>query len=128
MHQHHHDELVYLLEGDYGRHNRDRVDLLTPNFLRIRAGVEHGGDADGVWISAKPKDFQSPVIDTSVRAIIYLGSQLGLEVKYFQIPPELIIPGLDGVEIIAEYSPRILNIRASNPSLSRVIMSFEFSG
>ena len=128
VHHHHHDELVYLLEGDYGRHNRDKVDALEFNFLRIRAGVEHGGDANGVWISAKPKDFRPSSLDSSQRTIGYNGSQLAFRLNYLQIDPELITPGLAGVEIIAEYNPRTLIIKASNSSSIRALMIFEFSG
>ena len=127
VHEHLHDELVYLLEGDYGRHNRKNVDQLASNVLRIRAGTKHGGDADGIWISVKPKEFRSPSSDSSRRTIGYNGSQLGFVLTYSQIDPELITPGLDGVMISVEEGQEILNIRASNTSLSRHIMSFEFS-
>lgn len=125
-HDHHYDELVYLLEGDYGRYNRENVDQLGPNFLRIRAGVKHGGDANGVWISAKPKDFMSPSLDTGKRTINYNGRLSGLRV-YWTIYPEIINLGLVGVEVSIEQSSRIVNVRISNASLSRNIMSFEFS-
>ena len=128
VHQHHHDELVYLLEGDYGRHNRDKVDALAFNFLRIRAGVEHGGDANGVWISAKPKDFQFNFLDTRYRVIGYNGSQLALGVKYGSMYDRIITPGLAQVDIIVEANSRMISIKAFNSSLKTgtEIMSFEF--
>ena len=133
VHQHHHDELVYLLEGYYVRHNEDNVDQLAFNFLRIQAGVEHGGGADGVWISAKPKDFQFSALGTERRAILYQGSQLGLGVKYLPmyegiIPPYegIIISRVVGIEIIAKDTYRMLKISVATSSSSTDIMSFEF--
>ncbi|MBI2655923.1 hypothetical protein HYX06_05890 [Candidatus Woesearchaeota archaeon] len=130
VHHHYHDELVYLLDGDYGHHNRAKVEQLAWNFLRIRAGVEHGGDANGLWISAKPKDFRFFALDTSIRSIAYEGHPSDLGIKYYPMFEGLSNGGLSRLEIVVEEEekPKILRVAAVNAkSRLRVeLMSFEF--
>lgn len=57
VHSHPHDELIRLVNGDYGNLNRARIEQ-SSRYLRIPAELPHGGDANGVWVSLKPNGFK----------------------------------------------------------------------
>ena len=128
---HHHetfDEIIYLLEGDYGNHNRINVSQPFRSLLRIPAGIGHGGDSNGVWISVKPEGFQFSrgdglkfeySADASRLLITYLASQD----DSFHVPPS-------ELEIILEISPQLVKLIEDDKTQSQKsradLISFEF--
>ncbi|MFH0837363.1 MAG: hypothetical protein V1870_04495 [Candidatus Aenigmatarchaeota archaeon] len=66
-HTHQHDEIIFLISGNYGDFNKKHIVKNTDSVSIIRSGTKHGGHANGFWISIKPKTYQTTGGSWSIR-------------------------------------------------------------
>ena len=67
-HTHPYDEIIFRISGDYGDHNKKDIVENTDSILIIHSGIEHGGNANGFWMSIKPMSYKSKSGSWSIRS------------------------------------------------------------
>lgn len=125
VHDHENDEVIKLIEGRYGSHNQHLLEIVEGYFLRIPAGVKHGGVSHGTWISIMPIGFRHVRTFPDEQRIEYESGSSKLDIT-FKRGDEGLAVGIENLVVIAEELPESIIVHGFNDPVTAELLRLDF--